>query len=85
MATISILELHAEFPTLADKYPHVLDKARMFWGEQEFYTFIESLFIQDRSRMGFTMEAFREIRALERKHEQMHPKYVPEDVWHNRR
>ena len=67
---------------LEEQYPHVIEKATLFWGYQEFHQFINELIMANRKRQGFAYDALQEIYFISALHDLAYPEFVKEkEVW----
>lgn len=71
-------EVRTSYKTIADAYPGIAAKLKLFWGEQEFTDFVHDLIndTREHSRQGFPLAVTSALITLQYWHDHQFPQFA---------
>ena len=75
-------DLQKNFNVVADSFPSIAKKIKLFWGHQEFTDLMHDLLnnTRDHSRAGFPLDVTAALLELQERHDRLFPQFAETSV-----
>ena len=79
----AMLDTNPQFNAINDAFPHIGNRLKLYWGHQEFFSYLHNLLNDTRggTRKGFPAEVLLALQSLSDEHDEAYPRLLAKTIF----